>query len=236
MTRPGTSFDLLVLEPAERGHGLEWLRHLAAYARHGRRRPRLAFVVSRSIADRLRACCPTTHGSRVIALSPREARFCTHRSLIVSGLARWWVMRRYLRAVGARQGLFLEFDHLSLPLALGLSFGASRTVAGILFRPSVHYPATGKATRAERLRDCRKSLLYHLLLRRRAVRRVHVLDDAFPLYAATHYDGGGKVSYCPIRRIRPPAPTGATATWPQACRPTACCSCCSACWTNARAC
>src|SRR3546814_14935073 len=82
---------------------------------------------------------------------------CTHRRLAVSGFARWWTMRRQLAASGARHGLFLEFDHLSLPLALRLPLGPGRTVSGILFRPSVHYDRVGTATVAERLRALRKA-------------------------------------------------------------------------------
>src|SRR3546814_15722327 len=96
---------------------------------------------------------------------------CTHRRLAVSGFARWWTMRRQLAASGARHGLFLEFDHLSLPLALRLPLGPGRTVSGLLFRPSVHYDRVGTATVAERLRDRRKPGLSRALTRHQACRR-----------------------------------------------------------------
>src|SRR3546814_9557044 len=119
---------------------------------------------------------------------------CTHRRLAVSGFARWWTMRRQLAASGARHGLFLEFDHLSLPLALRLPLGPGRTVSGILFRPSVHYDRVGTATVAERLRDLRKAGLYRSMLRHPAVRQVHTLDDGFPGFARSRYRGGDKVT------------------------------------------
>lgn len=188
--------DLLVLEPAPRGHGREWMVHLARHARRCDPVPRLAFAVAPPVAERLRAELAEDPAPRpvVIKLSEREVAACTHRRLAVSGLARWWTMRRHLAATGAGHGLFLEFDHLSLPLALGLPMGGGREVSGILFRPSVHYDGAGAATLSERIRDLRKELLYRLTLRRDAVRQVHTLDDGFPRFARERYEGGAKVT------------------------------------------
>lgn len=199
MSRGDGAAELLVLEPGERGHGHEWLLHLAAGA--ARRDPalRLAFAVAPRVAAALRRDLrPDSEGGpAIVVLSPRETALCTHRNLAVSGLARWWVMRRHLRATGARQGLFLELDHLSLPLALGLPFGAGRSVSGILFRPSVHYASEARARPAERLRDLRKTLLYRRMLRHAALARVHTLDDAFPAFARARYRAGAKVEALP---------------------------------------
>jgi len=186
--------DLLLLEPAPRGHGREWLTHLAEHARRCSPTPRLTFVVAPPVAERLRAELPPVPGLGIVALTEREVALCTHRRLAVSGLARWWTMRRHLAASGARHGLFLELDHLSLPLALGLPLGRGRAVSGILFRPSVHDGTGAVATPAERLRDLRKELLYRLMLRRSAVRQVHTLDDGFPRFARDRYRGGDKVT------------------------------------------
>lgn len=194
MTAPCGAPDLLLLEPAPRGHGREWLTHLAEHARRSTPTPRLTFVVAPPVAERLRAELPAVPGLDIVALTEREVAMCTHRRLAVSGLARWWTMRRHLAASGARHGLFLEFDHLSLPLALGLPFGRDREVSGILFRPSVHYDIGAAASVAERLRDLRKELLYRQMLQRSAVRRVHTLDDGFPGFAHDRYRGGDKVT------------------------------------------
>ena len=86
---------------------------------------------------------------RFIALKPRELRLCTHRSLSIAAFARWWTMRRYLARSGADFGFFLSLDLLCLPFALGLP-RPGKPIAGILFRPSVHYAvlaATGPARR-----------------------------------------------------------------------------------------
>lgn len=184
---------LLVLEPSERGHGLEWMLHLARHRAATGAGPRLSFLVPPRVADALRDAL-TGEAATVVALTAREQALCTDRRLAVSALSRWWVMRRHLRAADCDEGLFLEFDHLSLPLALGLPFGRGATVTGILFRPSVHYDRDTPASLKERLRDARKNLLYRLMLRHPALTRLHTLDDAFPAFARHRYRNGWKVT------------------------------------------
>lgn len=194
MTGPGDRTRLLVFEPAPHGHGFEWLLHLAARSRR-EAWPHLTFLVAPAVAESLRrelAEMPPVAGLEILALSAREVALCTHRKLAVSGLARWWTMRRYLRTTGAGEGLFLELDHLSLPLAMGLPLGWGRGVSGILFRPSVHYQP-GVWRHRDWRRDLRKDLLYRLMLRHRALRRVHSLDEGFPAFAWARYGAGDKV-------------------------------------------
>ncbi len=130
----------------------------------------------------------------ILTLQPRELALCRSRFLAVSGFARWFVMRRYLKRICCDVGLFLFFDHLTLPFGLGLGLGNHRAI-GILFRPSVHYRLLGPyvPTWRERLRDARKALLYRLTLSNRALHVVLSLDPYFPAYAKDHYRGGRKV-------------------------------------------
>jgi glycosyltransferase involved in cell wall biosynthesis len=131
-------------------------------------------------------------------LKPRELRLCTHRSLSIAAFARWWTMRRYLARTGADSGFFLSLDLLCLPLALGLR-ATGKPIAGVLFRPSVHYRTLGKyqPSSAERMRDLRKDLLYRLTLRNPCVRAVLSLDPFFPAHAESHYNHGIKVRALP---------------------------------------
>ncbi len=117
-------------------------------------------------------------------MTPREVKLCGHRSLSLAAFARWWVMRRYLRRSGADMGFFLCLDLLSLPLAFGLGT-RGKPLAGILFRPSVHYAAFGdyRPGLGEWLRDVRKDLLYRLMLRNPAVATILSLDPFFPAHA-----------------------------------------------------
>ncbi len=190
---------LLVLEPDTEGHPREWLEHLVAYAAA---QPRLGvtFVVAPDMRPHLTASLSsaTRDRIRVVPLQPYERWLCTHRFLSLAAFARWWVMRRYLNRTGAQAGHFLSFDHLCLPLALGLGTGG-RPVSGILFRPSVHYAAWGtyRPSAGERLRDLRKTALYRLMLMNRCVRAVLSLDPYFPLHAQHLYRHGSKVQAVP---------------------------------------
>ena len=191
-----TASGLVVLEPDVEGHPREWLEHLIRYAAAQRLPYLVWFVVSAELHRELAARFPpeACGNIRLAPLRPREQAWCTHRLLALSGFARWWVMRRYLRATGAEAGHFLAFDHLSLPFALGLGCGRAR-LSGILFRPSVHYRQLGayRPRLRERLRDLRKAILYRFALTNRAVRVVLTLDPYFATYAAEHRPDGGKV-------------------------------------------
>lgn len=197
---PGQRRDLLVLEPDGDGHAEEWLRHLLVHLGRQNQIERIWLAIPPGLRDRLSDQLPAHLGHRIglLALTPAELHYCTHRRLAISGMARWWVMRRYLIRTGAEIGYFLSLDHLSLPLGLGL--GASgRRLGGILFRPSVHYQEIGayKPSLAEKLRDRRKAVLYRGMLRNRAVDTVLTLDPFFADFAMEHYVGGEKVGVVP---------------------------------------
>lgn len=191
---------LVILEPDVEGHPREWLRHLIRYAATIEGAHAVWFVVAPEVYGELAAEAAVVGGGRVhiLSLEPEEQRRCRHRSLAMSGLARWWTMRKYLRRTGAEAGHFLSIDHLSLPLALGLGARGCR-LGGILFRPSTHYPTLGpyRPSLSERLRDFRKAVLYRLMLLNRAVRVILTLDPYFPDYAARHYVQGTKIRTLP---------------------------------------
>lgn len=200
---PGSSsapHKILIFEPDPEGHALEWLQHLMAFVATERRDTEIWLVAPQALCEALAHTLPADAADRIrlVALSPLERRLCTLRLLSVSAFARWWTMRRHLRRSGVRQGFFLMLDLLSLPLALGLG-ADGRRISGILFRPSVHYGAIGpyRPSRSERLRDGRKELLYRLMLRNPALKRVLSLDPFFPEHARKHYAYGDKVLALP---------------------------------------
>jgi len=186
---------LLVFEPDPRGHSCEWIEHLLAAAPACAERPILSLVVAADLARLLGDAVARAPANQVhiLALTAREQALCTHRRLAVSAFARWWLMRRYLRRTGASAGMFLQFDHLSLPFGLGLRTG--KPVSGVLFRPSVHYGSFGEArpTARERLRDGRKEVLYRLMLANPSLRAILSLDPCFPEFARQRYRNGEKV-------------------------------------------
>lgn len=211
---PARSTGLVILEPDKNGHAREWLRHIISQAGNQPQLEVLWLALPGDLCAILQDAIPPRDSGRIrlLPLTEAEERACTHRRLVVSGFARWWVMRRYLRRTGAAAGHFLALDHLSLPLALGLG-GFGRRLGGILFRPSVHYPSFGPCRRsvAERLRDLRKSALYRLMLLNRALSVVLTLDPFFPDYAAEAYRGGYKVTALPDPAFVPPDSPGGIA-------------------------
>lgn len=202
-----TQPHLLILEPDPRGHACEWIEHILAGARYSADRPFISLAVADDLAPMLAEAVADLGADRVrvFSLTAREQALCTHRRLAVSGFARWWFMRRYLRRTGASHGLFLALDHLSLPLGLGLRTG--RPVSGILFRPSVHYRTFGPShsTAKERLRDARKEALYRLMLANPSLDSVLSLDPFFPAFAARRYRHGTKVVELPDPAFPAPA-------------------------------
>jgi glycosyltransferase involved in cell wall biosynthesis len=195
---PNVPPHLLIFEPDPRGHTLEWVEHIQGTAAAHSRSPKISFVVAPALAkalvDRAVRSNQVAAQINVLPLTDREQKLCHHRLLAVSGFARWWIARRYLRRTGANRILFLALDHLSLPLGLGLRMAGSE-ITGILFRPSVHYRTFGtyRPGFKERLRDVRKNALYRGMLNNRDVHTVFSLDPYFPAYAASRYRSGHKV-------------------------------------------
>jgi glycosyltransferase involved in cell wall biosynthesis len=196
---PNALPHLLIFEPDPRGHTPEWIEHIQVTAAALRQPPKITFVVASALAEALtdraaRSNQAAASQINVLSLTKRELDLCHHRLLAVSGFARWWIVRRYLRLTGANRVLFLALDHLTLPLGLGLGL-ADSDISGILFRPSVHYPTFGtyRPGFKERLRDARKGALYRGMLNNRAVHTVFSLDPYFPAYAAARYRSGDKV-------------------------------------------
>jgi glycosyltransferase involved in cell wall biosynthesis len=188
---------ILIFEPDPRGHTQEWLEHLLRFACEERSDWRFTLAISPELADRLSQALTAQQKTRVIfaPLTACESRLCLHGTLAISGFARWWTMRRYLKKSRAEHGLFLCMDHLSLPLALGLRMGGP-SLSGILFRPSTHYgslnPKINGALK-ERIRDLRKRILYALMLRNPALAKVFSLDPYFVWVAAKTFVRGDKI-------------------------------------------
>lgn len=208
--RPGAMRRLLVFEPDVEGHSQEWLQHLADHVAADPAAPSLSILAPASLCDALARAHPDVPPHRVayIALSEAERSACGRRPLLLAAFARWWVMRRHMRQSGADLGFFLSLDLLTLPLALQLG-ARGRPLAGILFRPSVHYAALGNYRPAlgERLRDLRKDVLYRLALSNPATRSILSLDPFFAFHARHHYRGGRKVQALPDP-AHPAAPGG----------------------------
>lgn len=194
----GTRPHLLLFEPDGRGHAQEWIEHLLDWLARSPRDADLSILTDQGLYSELsdRAGWHGRSRVRLRALNERETAFCNSRRLPVSGMARWWVMRRHLRLTGASHGIFLGIDHLSL--ALGLGLGSGRVpLSGILFRPTVHYDPPSTQTLKERIREIRKNFLYQGMLKNPSVSTIWSLDPDFPSYAVANYSMGEKVRAVP---------------------------------------
>jgi glycosyltransferase involved in cell wall biosynthesis len=202
--------EILIFEPDAEGHSQEWLQHLAGFVASQPAAAAISIAAPPALCTALSRSMTPGAEERItfIALKRRELRFCTHRILSIAAFARWWTMRRYLHRSGADAGFFLSIDLLCLPLAMGLRL-LGKPIAGILFRPSVHYRTFGtyRPSSAEKLRDLRKDLLYRLMLRNPSLRTLLSLDPFFPAHAALHYRHGIKV-----RAVPDPAQPGRAAS------------------------
>jgi glycosyltransferase involved in cell wall biosynthesis len=208
---PSKTRELLIFEPDVEGHSQEWLQHLVDFAADHDRTASIAVLAPPALCAALSRSMPIAPDGRIrfIAMKPKEVKLCGHRSLSLAAFARWWVMRRYLRRSGADIGFFLCLDLLSLPLALGLRANG-KPLAGILFRPSVHYAELGDyhPRLGERLRDLRKDVLYRMMLNNSAVASILSLDPFFPAHAQRHYGHGDKVRALPDPAHPPAGPAG----------------------------
>ncbi len=202
---------VLIFEPEGDGHQLEWLHHIIHHARDRPTLEALWIVAPRSLTEALLGDQPRTADRRIdiLSLSTIEEQRCRHANIVIGGFWRWWTMRNYLRRTGAEAGHFLQLDHLSLPLALGLRFDG-RPVSGILFRPSVHYARIGayRPTAREWIRDLRKDLLYRFMLANKALAQVLTLDTHFPIFGVERYREGHKLQVLrdPAHPLRDPSP------------------------------
>ncbi len=200
--------EILILEPDAEGHAQEWLQHLIEFVAADATAAAIAVAAPPALCAALSRSMPAVADGRIrfIPLTPRELKLCAHRSLSIAAFARWWTMRRYLARTGADSAFFLSLDLLCLPLALGLR-AADKPIAGVVFRPSVHYHTLGeyRPSSAERLRDLRKDVLYRLMLRNPSVRTVLSLDPFFPAHARSHYSHGNKVRPLPEPPIQVPS-------------------------------
>jgi glycosyltransferase involved in cell wall biosynthesis len=190
---------VLVFEPDARGHAEEWLVHIARFVRNRQPPLRVTLAVPQMLAPRLRdIAVEIERDLEVLPLDQESCAPCLARPLARAAIERWRLMQSCLRSSGADHGHFLCLDAVSLPIALGWDM-AGRSVAGVLFRPSVHYGAfkPGDERPREIVRDLRKRIMYPMMLGNPALEAVLSLDPYFVEYARKAYRHGDKVVELP---------------------------------------
>lgn len=141
----------------------------------------------------------------VLYLSEEEARRCQSKSGLLRRFYSHRTFLRYIRSTGAQVGFTNYLDNITAALALPFGFPQS-TVAGILFRPTVHYPDLGVDAKETidlrtRIKESLTRLVEHVAFRRTLGRSrtltILSLDPYFASYAERHYSNRGGVRYLP---------------------------------------
>ena len=88
-------------------------------------------------------------------------------SLLRNSLDHGRIAREYLERLRPQQCVFMFFDHVQLPLALGLRFNFPIALSGLFFRPSLHYRyfPCDDAGIAERITRWRKRIVLRAAMR-----------------------------------------------------------------------
>lgn len=86
--------------------------------------------------------------------------------------------RQYIEQLRPTHVMFLFMDHIQIAMGSGLRFNYEVVLSGILFRPTLHYPAIGcpAASWKERIWHARKKMILRYALRNRHMRYLFSLD------------------------------------------------------------
>ena len=203
----------LIFEPEHLGHQPAYVHALASWLQRNAVPIDVTFVVARPLLERLRAedgfDLERSTAIQVSVLSDEQTSRCTQGGMVRKAMARWGIVCDRLESTGATHAHMLFLDPFQLPLALGRSPGAGRTLSGILFRPSIHaIGENGNVPAAERFRDALKATLYGRMLRNASLSRVLTLDPFFPQFAQARFAHGDKVRALPDPIIEDSAASG----------------------------
>ena len=203
--------NCLVYEPKLAGHTPDYMRYLLEYSGQ-QTGVRLTLAVHPDFQTEFWAGAGWSESypsGDLLPLTQTEAEAANVSDPVRAGLSRWRSLDRVCQESDPDVVLVTEMDNLQLPLALRLPSGGQTPLAGILFRPSVHYAqfAGTRLTWKEKLRDVRKRVLYAGMLRNPRLSRVFSLDPYFPGYARSRFSEGDKVQHLPDPVVAPDALT-----------------------------
>ncbi len=186
---------LMVVVPEAGGHYADQAAMLVREDLKGRLGAEVMLLASRALLKRLPGDAdPVANGWDCVSLSAAELDAWERGPLLRRAFAKEKIVKHHAGRWRATDALVLRVDHLQVPLALPRATRPYRT-HGILFQPSLHYPAlTGSpGSRALKLRNVRQRWTLGALLRRSDVGAVFSLDPFFSEWAGRHLPGGDRV-------------------------------------------
>ena len=200
----------MIFEAGRGGHRLDYVHRILTELTKRRFQGSIVFVLTPDFKDHLDnelvEAAQKRNDLELIYTSEVELRRCKSRSSLLRRLNTYDVFERYLRATNADLGFVNYLDTILPVLALPLVGRSGAAVAGILFRPTVHYPDQDKMPQTgqslgTRVRDRfsakAEDLIYRQGLRNPRLISVLSLDPLFPDYARRRYRGGEKVKTLP---------------------------------------
>ena len=200
----------MFFEVASRGHRLDYIQRLLGAIAEREVLGSIVFVLgpdfSQALDDELLASAQRSSDVEVIYMTDREMRRCRSKGGLRRRLNTYLTFERYFKATGADLGFVNYLDTVLFGMALTPFARSKKAVAGILFRPTVHYPSLGMAS-LEGVSFCERSrewfslkghdMIYRTGLKSPRVKTILSLDPLFPEFARTQYSGGHKVQILP---------------------------------------
>lgn len=201
---------VMFFEIGSGGHRLEYVERLLLGLAEQRFLGSVVFVLTPDFKDRLDDSLLTdarkSNAVDLVYMTGSESRRCQSNSGLWRRINRSLVLDRYLRATESDLGFVNYLDPVLTGLTVPFPGRSRRAIAGILFRPTVHYPSpdgepAGSRSLSRRIRHRLSSSAEHILYKRsfRNPRLTSVLslDPFFPDYARRRYRGGDKVRRLP---------------------------------------
>jgi hypothetical protein len=196
----------MILEVSASGHRLGYVQLLLRALAERRLNTPVVFVLGHDFRGRLDndlvIQAQRLNDVGLVFMTPKETRRCQSRSGVIRRLSTIRAFNHYLGVTGSTLGFVNYLDTVLMGLAMRLFSRREGAVAGILFRPTVHYPSlgmqdSGGASLATRSREWVMRRLDDLVcrgaLKNPRLRVMLSLDPFFPEFARDRYPEGDKV-------------------------------------------
>lgn len=149
----------LLFDPYRGGHHAEYVCHLLqAWHTSGRRERLIAALPAGLLETQPDLCADALAAPEISIIELPPPLPNPTDPLWTMGRANARLLRSVIEEHRPARALAMYLDHLQLGLGLGLRFPFPVRISGILFRPTLHYPASTVSLK-EQLRRVRKKLL-----------------------------------------------------------------------------
>lgn len=171
--------DLMVFEPNMGGHHPEFTCHVLHHWRRHVPEGRLVAAVPAGLLGEQAALATGAIDPPRTTLAPLEGPLPGPASgLLEKGRLTGQLLTEAILRFRPRKVLLMYLDHAQLALATGLRFPFPVRISGILFHPTLHYPAPSVRSPGPHLQRLRKRLILKLVARNPHLDTVFTLDPS----------------------------------------------------------